>query len=179
MPLLQLMNMISRWLNNEMYMLKQRVKSALTSSSLSIPPPLKWRTGLESSFCQSSCVYSLFTFPQEGALKPVSMETTRSQSGVLLCASCDPEPVVERCIEVGSQAVCWLCFIKRKIQTIDTEKLLRAQRRGRMRGLWLLQVEKEKDCCPFMLRMHFTAQRKWMSCKRWGGCLLCWDDCLF
>lgn len=39
--------------------------------------------GLENSFCQSSCVYSLFTFSQEGAPKPVSMETAKSQSGVL------------------------------------------------------------------------------------------------
>ncbi len=48
------------------------------------------------------------------------------------------------------------------------EKLLRTQRRGRAsetRGLQLLQVEKEKDCCPFMLSMHFTAQRRWMSCE--------------
>lgn len=51
-------------------------------------------------------------------------------------------------------------LLKEKIQTIETEKLLRAQRRGRMRGLWLLQAKKEKDCCPFMLRMHFPAQGK-------------------
>lgn len=143
MPLLQLMNMISRWLNNEMYVLKQHVKSVLTSLSLSIPPPLKWRTGLESSFCQSSCVYSLFTFSQEGALKPVSMETTRSQSVVLLCASCDPEPVVERCIEVGSQAVCWLRFIKRKYKPLRWKSSLEHNVEGEWEGYGFYRLKRK------------------------------------
>ncbi len=76
--------LISRWLNNE-----KRAEAACKEcvnlsfkDSLSITPPLKWKTGLESRFCQSSCVYSLFTCSQKGAPKPVSMETAKSQSGV-------------------------------------------------------------------------------------------------
>ncbi len=76
--------LISRWLNNE-----KRAEAACKEcvnlsfkDSLSITPPLKWKTGLESCFCQSSCVYSLFTCSQKGAPKPVSMETAKSQSGV-------------------------------------------------------------------------------------------------
>jgi len=170
--------MISRWLNNGVHA-EAKYKKCVNLIIFLYPTTIEIKDRIRKQFLSILlCLLAVYIFPGR-CLKPVSMETTRSQSGVLLCESCDPEPVVERCIEVGSQAVCWLHFIKRKIETVETEKLLGAQRRGRMRGLWLLQVEKENDCCPFMLRMHFTAQRRWMSCKRWGGCLLCWEDCLF